>query len=206
MTKHNPFKITHAAASAAILTACDAGALIQGGWHRRGDDGRELACLLGSIHPQVQSPADCNGDLMPMWLAELTPALFDGISAADVVPIARRFGGLVARWHALTDAQWSGILTRFLVSTIDDAVAAAKPLCEGMPYWAAVASACEQSKAAIISGDRAAARTAANAAANAARAAANAARAAAYQRLFNFLLDQIEGALSAIAEPDSLGG
>ena len=64
-------QITHADASAAILAACDAGTLVQGKWHDRSDDGREIACLLGSMHPDVQKPADCNGDLMPMWLAAL---------------------------------------------------------------------------------------------------------------------------------------
>ena len=48
--------ITNAAAAANILAAVDAGTLVQGEWHGRGDDGREIACLLGAIHPSVKEP------------------------------------------------------------------------------------------------------------------------------------------------------
>ena len=177
-------KITHEAASAAILAACDNGTLVQGRWHGR-EDGREIACLLGSIHPKVKTAADCNGDLMPLWLAELTPTLFDGIPADQTHTIARRYGELVSRWHALSLTQWDAILTRVLVRCVDDAVNAARPMNAGKSYWPAVEAACEQVKGALKSGDKEAAR-AAYAAADAARAAA------AYLSLFNFVLDQIE--------------
>jgi hypothetical protein len=170
--------ITHAEASANILAFADEGRLTQKMWHGRGDDGRDIACLLGSIHPSVRSAAECNGALMPMWLAKLTPTLFDGIPADAIYPFAKRYGALVARWHALDKAAWDRILIKLLVRTIDDAVDAARPIAQGNDYWPAVEAACAQSKAAIESGDNAAA-FAAFAAANAARAAANAARAAA---------------------------
>lgn len=216
--------ITHAAASAAILAACDERRLTQAKWHGHGNDGREIACLLGSIHPSVTSPAECNGALMPMWLAELTPTLFDGIPAEQIYPIARRYGELVGRWHVLSPAQWDGLLTQFLIRTIDEAVDAARPASEGKPYWPAVAAACEQTKTALLTGDglraaaraRAAAREAAEAAEAVARAAARAAareaaaaaaavawaaareaaRAAVYLSLFTFLLDQIEAEIA----------
>ena len=209
-------EISHADASAAILRHVEDGTLVQGRWHGQGEDGREIACLLGAIHPQVKEAADCNGDLMPMWLAELTPTLFDGILAEQIFPLARRYGQLVARWHALSEAQWESVLTRVLIRCIDDAVAAARPVSEGKEYWPQVEAACAQSKTAIESGD-AAAGAAAKAAGAASRAAAWAAawaagaaraaawatwaaawaagaasRAAAYLSLFNFVLDQIE--------------
>ena len=206
--------VTHAEASANILAFAAEGRLTQGQWHGRGDDGREIACLLGAIHPSVTSAAECNGDLMPLWLAELTPVLFDGIPAEEVSPIARRYGELVARWHALSAAQWDAILTRVLVRCIDDAVAAARPVSEGKEYWPAVEAACAQCRVAIESGADAAwateaawaAEAAAGAAARAARAAADAAWAAveaawaaeaAYLSLFNFVLDQIAAELEA---------
>jgi hypothetical protein len=199
-------EITNAAASAAILAACDEGRLVQRQWHERGKDGRELACLLGAIHPSVTSPADCNGDLMPMWLAELTPTLFDGIAAEHMLSMARRYGELVARWHMLTPAGWDAIRTRFLIRTIDAAVEAATPVSAGKSYWPAVEAACEQVKTALATGKglnaaRAAAAAAAGAAAAAAARAAAAAAAgaaatwAAYLSLFTFLLDQIEAGL-----------
>ena len=177
--------ITNAEASAAILSHVDAGTLAQGVWHDQGKDGREIACLLGAIHPSVKKAADCNGDLMPMWLAELTPTLFDGIAAENIYPMARRYGELVGRWHVLSGARWDGILTRVLIRCIDDAVTAARPANEGKDYWPAVAAACEQVKAALNDGD-------ADALSAAWSAAASAARSAAYLSLFTFVLDQIE--------------
>lgn len=188
--------ITHSEASANILKACDAGALVQGKWHGRDKEGREIACLLGAIHPSVTSPAECNGSLMPMWLAELTLVLFDGIEAEHVIPIARRYGELVGDWHVLSPEQWSAILRRVLIRCIDDAVAAARPVSEGKEYWPAVERACAQSRVAIEGRDEAAARAAARAATDAAMAAAwaapGAAWAAVYLSLFTFVLDQIE--------------
>lgn len=201
MTLHN---ITHAAASAAILRVCDEGRLIQGQWHDRAEDGREFACLLGAIHPSVTRSAECNDDLMPMWLAVLTPVLFDGVTADQALPLARRYGVLVGRWHALSPAQWSRVLTRFLIRTIDEAVDAARPGCAVKPYWLAVDAACAQVKAALENGKDldGAARAAvaawvvAEARAEAAEAAAEA-RAEIYLSLFTFLLDQIDAELAA---------
>lgn len=186
--------ITHASASAAILTHVNEGRLTQREWHAQASDGRELACLLGAIHPSVTSPAECNGDLMPMWLAELVPVLFDGLLADRIYPQARRFGELVARWHLLTSAQWDAIEVRFKIKAIEVAVEAARPTCEGKPYWPRVVAAAGQViKALNGDGDLAAARAAAWAeAARAAAWAADAAEAAAYDKLFTFLLDQIE--------------
>lgn len=203
--------ITHAEASANILRFVEEGRLTQGAWHSRGEDGREIACLLGSIHPSVTSAAECNGALMPMWLAELTPVLFDGIPAESAYPFARRYGALVAHWNALDDAAWHRVLNKLLIKCIDDAVDAARPCSQGKDYWPAVDAACAQSKAAIESGDKDAARAAARAAvaavaaaeaaawaagaAEAAAWAAVAAEAAAYLLLANFVLDEIEAEL-----------
>lgn len=189
--------ITHASASAAILRHVNESRLTQCKWHSKADDGRELACLLGAIHPSVTSPAECNGDLMPMWLAESVPVLFDGLPSDRIYPQARRFGELVARWHVLAPAQWDGIEVRFKIKAIDEAIDAARPVCEGKPYWPQVVTAVQQvTKALNGDGDLAAAGGAAEAAARAAEAAAlaaaRAAGGAAYDKLFVFLLDQIE--------------
>ena len=196
--------ITNTDASAAILSHVDAGTLAQGVWHDQGKDGHEIACLLGAIHPSVKEATDCNGDLMPMWLAELTPTLFDGIAAESIYQMARRYGELIGRWHVLSDTQWDGILTRVLIRCIDDAVTAARPANEGKDYWPAVVAACEQVKAALNDGDvdslsaawsaawSAAASAAKSAAKSAASAAESAESAAEYLSLFTFVLDQIE--------------
>jgi hypothetical protein len=195
--------ITHASASKAILAAVDAKTLTQGGWRRRGDDGREIACLLGSIDPSVNSPKDCNGDLMPMWMAELTPVLFDGVAFDQVYPIAQRYGTLVGKWHVLTKESWDNSLNKFLVRLIDDAVDSARPVNVGKAYWPQVEQACSDVKTALGTKDKdkiKAARAAADAAARAARAAADAARAAraASKKLFDFLLDCIETEIGSL--------
>ena len=168
-------EITHADASANILRFCAEKRLTQGQWHEKGKDGRDIACLLGSIDPSVKMPEDCNGDLMPLWLAQLTVVLFDHLSVDNIYPIALRYGELVARWHILTDTDWNSILIKFLVRCIDDAVEAARPVSVGKPYWDAIETVCEQSKVAIKSGDK----TAADAARAAACAVADATCAAA---------------------------
>ena len=226
-------EITHADASANILRFCAEKRLTQGQWHEKGKDGRDIACLLGSIDPSVKMLEDCNGDLMPLWLARITVVLFDHLSVDNIYPIALRYGELVARWHILTDTDWNSILIKFLVRCIDDAVEAARPVSVGKPYWDAIETVCEQSKVAIKSGDKtaadaadaaaravadasvgpaasAAASAAACAAAYAAAAAiyadaaagapgaaiyAAGARVAVYDKLFTFVLDQIEGAI-----------
>ena len=200
-------EITHADASANILRFCAEKRLTQGQWHEKGKDGRDIACLLGSIDPSVKMPEDCNGDLMPLWLAQLTVVLFDYLSVDNIYPIAHRYGELVARWHILTDTDWNSIMIPFLIRCIDDAVEAARPVSVGKPYWDAIETVCEQSKVAIKSGDKTAA-DAARAAADAACAVADAAYAAGapagaagapagavYDKLFTFVLDQIEAAI-----------
>ncbi len=189
-------EITNAEASANILRFADEGRLTQAKWHGRGDDGREIACLLGAIDSSVTSPKDCNGKLMPMWLADLTPTLFDGIPPTAIVPVARRYGALVARWGSLSPETWDRISVQFRICCIDNAVTAARRA-EGQPYWPAVNDACEQVKAALKSSDKAALDAAEAAAEAAARAAAWAAEAEAYFRLFTFLLDQIEAECDA---------
>jgi hypothetical protein len=129
-------EISNAEASANILRFAEEGRLVQSEWHGQDDDGREIACLLGAIHPSV------------------TPPLFDGIPAAEIVPIAGRYGGLVARWGDLAPAAWERVKTAFLIQTVDEAMVAARPVSEGKPYWPAVEAACKQVKAALESGDK----------------------------------------------------
>lgn len=169
---------THAAASAAILAHCNAGTIVQREWHGRDAAGREVACLLGAIDPSVNSTADCNAELMPMWLAELTLVLFDGLPPKAIYPIARRYGELVGRWHVLSSKDWERVLAGFLCRVIDEA---------SQTYWPAVA-AIVAAQAAVVTAPKA--RAAAQAAAQAA------VRAAPWptdrERLFTALLDQIE--------------
>jgi hypothetical protein len=52
-------------------------ALVQSSWHSRDADGRELACGLGALDPEINSAADCPSSVMPRWLAQMVPWFFD---------------------------------------------------------------------------------------------------------------------------------
>jgi len=72
-------------------------AIVQRMWHGSGADGRELACGLGVIGPAVSSPRDCPAAIMPRWLAQMVPWLFDGQSKADALAWGSRFYSELAR-------------------------------------------------------------------------------------------------------------
>ncbi len=90
-TTHNQTAQTAAEAFERYTAALEAGALVQGSWHGRGDDGRELACALGSLGPDVHGPSDCPARVMPLWLARMVPRLFDGQSFEDSKSWGQRF-------------------------------------------------------------------------------------------------------------------
>ena len=191
--------ITHADASANILWFASKGRLIQGHWQWLDHDGRRVACLLGSMHQRVKSAADCNGELMPLWMAEVTVMLFDRLAYDDLTPIALRYGALIARWDSISADGWNSIMRAFLIRCIDDTLAAARPLNVGKPHWAAVEKTSAECRRLIVENDFSAAASAAAGAAYAAGRATesdDATRGAeAAMRLFTFLLDQIEAAL-----------
>lgn len=57
--------------------------LIQSGWHDTAADGRDLACALGALGPDVEGARDCPAQIMPRWLARMVPAFFDRQAFAD---------------------------------------------------------------------------------------------------------------------------
>ncbi len=72
-------------------------AIVQRMWHGSGANGRKLACGLGVIGPAVFSPRDCPAAIMPRWLAQMVPWLFDGQSKADALAWGSRFYSELAR-------------------------------------------------------------------------------------------------------------
>ncbi|HUO21696.1 MAG TPA: hypothetical protein VMU59_04205 [Caulobacteraceae bacterium] len=52
--------------------------LVQANWHVE-RDGRQLACALGVLGPEVSRPADCPASVMPKWLAVMVPNFFDAM-------------------------------------------------------------------------------------------------------------------------------
>ena len=85
------------------------GRIIRGRWTSTDAHGRETACLLSALSPEAadaESAAACPSDVMPSWLAELTPDIDDLTTAAAWPGIVRRYGALAHRWHVLDAAAW----------------------------------------------------------------------------------------------------
>ena len=83
--------------------------LIRRAWTDLDDQGRETACLLAAMSSEVAAKEDasaCPADIMPQWLAYLTPWM-DDEGSDDVWPsMVRRYAAVAARWHVLNDETW----------------------------------------------------------------------------------------------------
>ena len=174
--------------------------LIRQAWTGTDSSGRETACLLAALSPEVgraESAEACPAEIMPAWFAHLTPWIDDAGSEAAWPAMVRRYASLTGRWDVLSAEGWRRLdytVRRFALDEADQhynrenypAVAAAidtvRALCrraESGDYPAAAEWAA--AKAAAWAAEAAAAEAAAWTAARAAWAAADAgaARAAA---------------------------
>jgi hypothetical protein len=179
------------------------GRLIRRAWTA----GHDRACLLAALSPEAgaaQTAAACPAELMPPWLAYLTPWLDDAPSADAWPHIVRRYASLARRWHVLDGRAWDRAKVGALLAIVeetrmhasDDAVALAA--IDGVLGWLrrgapesdreAVANAARAAGASSASAAREAASAAARAAADAARAATRAAA----DRIAAGVLDAIE--------------
>ena len=164
------------------------GRLIQRGWHEA-RNGRELACLLGAIGPDVASPSHCPASVMPAWLAHLLLTLFDGVRPDQAADFGLRFAEAL-RAKPVDDA----VRDRWLVRVVEfarEAHAAARDA-EAAAHeaaWDAEAAAYVAEWAAAYVAEWAAAADAAEAAAVAA---ARAARKAAYETMFAWLVEEMQ--------------
>lgn len=77
-------------------------ALIQHGWHDT-SDGRELACALGALGSDVDDPKECPSAVMPQWLANCVPSLFDSGPFDECVEWAAEFYRELARVDGKVD-------------------------------------------------------------------------------------------------------
>lgn len=100
------------------------GTLIRGKWTGTDAQGRHTACLLAAMVPQCgedQSSAACPADVMPSWLARLTPDLDDRGTLAAWPAMVERFASLAARWHTLDAAAWLRVQYTFLAACVREA-------------------------------------------------------------------------------------
>jgi hypothetical protein len=82
------------------------GTLIRKAW----GDGHKRACLLAALAPetaQASSSKACPAEVMPEWLAHLTPSMDDYGTAEAWPAMVRRYAELASRWHVLSADQWS---------------------------------------------------------------------------------------------------
>jgi hypothetical protein len=167
------------------------GRLIQHGWHRTADDGRELACLLGAVGSGVTSPEACPADVMPVWLAHLLPTLFDGLPAERTADLGLRFAAALRSGRADDDvrSRWRARAEADARASACAAAPASAAWASASATWAAWAAEAAETAAWVAAAEAAAD---ARAAARAARDAAAAARSACYARLFEALIEEME--------------
>lgn len=118
-------------------------------WYGRDEEGRQTACLLAALSPEAGRAEDyesCPAEVMPSWLAELTPWMDDYGTDAAWPHVVKRYAACAARWHKLDDAAWRRVeiaarrasLSEVMSYTIDEQVlgvcqAAIDWLDDGMP-------------------------------------------------------------------------
>jgi hypothetical protein len=196
-------------ASQRILAHLHEGRLIQGTWHRE-RDGREFACLLGAIAPNIEDSSKCPASVMPAWLARLVVPMFDGQNMAAAMTWAGRFGAQMGRWHALDSAAWERVRAAFCAACVADAQRSADSAADDAnagdaARWVAraaraaraAADAAEAAWAAVVTAADCA-WAAADAAGEARDAADNAARQACWTRMATALCDAIDAELEAV--------
>lgn len=169
--------------------AIEQGRVIRRNWESTDKHGRETACLLAWLSPEVKRshhPAACPASVMPAWLAHLTPWIDDAPSDDAWPGLIRRYADVAARWQVLDDAAWQRaeyavralIVREAMTHTTDDNVLTAcwrvADLCDAVAAGGSIdatafAEASEASEAAAWT-----ARGAAWTAARAARAASEA--------------------------------
>jgi hypothetical protein len=188
--------ITHIDAARRLLSAAHEGRLIAGAWHRE-EDGRNLACMIGSMGNgvRIDAPDKCPATVMVPWLVHVVVRLFDAQTPEDRLAWAIRFGTQMEHpaWLTASDS----VRAEFQCACIDAALDAARPCNEGKDYWPRVEAACRGVQRALRGdGDLAAAGREAWSA----RAAA-AGRSRVFARLATSLCDLIDVALAKAAQP-----
>jgi hypothetical protein len=86
------------------------GRVIRKAWTGTDSLGRHTACLLAALVPvcgKKETSIVCPADVMPAWLAHLTPRMDDFGSIEAWPGMIRRYSDLANRWSVLTPATWS---------------------------------------------------------------------------------------------------
>ena len=93
--------------------------IIRGAWTER-----DRACLLAALAPEAgkaQSASTCPAEVMPEWLAHLTPWIDDAPSEEAWPALVRRYAALARQWHVLDAAGWERARIGALISIVSEA-------------------------------------------------------------------------------------
>ena len=85
------------------------GRIVRHAWLGTDEQGRETACLLAALSPEVaeqETASACPASVMPEWLAHLTPWMDDNSSEAEWPRMVSRYAACAARWSTLDNAAW----------------------------------------------------------------------------------------------------
>lgn len=85
------------------------GTLIRGAFTSEDLKGRETACLLAAMSPEVagsEEPDSCPAHVMPVWLAELTPNIDDNGTDKHWFSMVGRYAHVAGLWPVLSKADW----------------------------------------------------------------------------------------------------
>jgi hypothetical protein len=96
------------------------GRIIRHAW----TEGHDRACLLAALSPEAgaaESAAACPAEIMPPWLAHLTPWLDDAPSTQAWPSIVARYAALARRWGVLDDEGWERVRIAALVVIVTEA-------------------------------------------------------------------------------------
>lgn len=161
--------------------------IIRGAWTER-----DRACLLAALAPEAgkaQSASACPAEVMPEWLAHLTPWIDDAPSEEAWPALVRRYAALARRWHVLDTAAWERARIGALIAIVSEArmhcpqhETQTLAAIDGVLAWLRRGAPASERLAALWAAEAAAqsaAVAAAEAAAEAAKAAQSAAKAAA---------------------------
>jgi hypothetical protein len=162
-----------------LNTFIEEGRIVRHAWLGTDKEGRETACLLAALAPEVAEAEDagaCPASVMPEWFAELTPWIDDEASEAEWPRMVRRYAACAARWSSLDDAAWRRVEIASRRAAVTEAMqhtTSEKSLdaCRGVLVWLDEDMP-ESSRAAAMEAAGAAGAGAAFAAMSAARAAA----------------------------------
>lgn len=101
-------ELTNEQAAANILLFVDEDRLVRHAWNEE-REGRQVACLLGSMHAGIEDADSCPGKIMPSWLALTIPSNFDALDNTRINPVARTFAEYMTRWKVLADEDWNRV-------------------------------------------------------------------------------------------------